>query len=70
MKDHTNAQRTARASSILLGALILAGMVMPIRADSKLSRGMDILASRITVATHGQVNTEVYLSADGLRDRG
>ena len=67
MKDHTNLQRTARASYILLGALILAGMVMPAKA-AKLSPGMDILAQDIKVATQGLINTDVYLSREDLSE--
>lgn len=67
MKDHTNFQRTARASYILLGALILAGMVMPVKA-AKLSPGMDILSRDTNIATHGLVNTDVYMSREDLSE--
>lgn len=68
MKDKTDFQITARVSSVLLGALILAGMVFPVRADCKLSPGMDILASDISVVTHGLVNTDIYLSKEDFRE--
>ncbi len=66
MKDHTNSQRTARASSVLLGVLMLVGMLIPVRADSKLSLGMDVLAADITVAVNGLTDTDIYLSAEDV----
>ena len=36
MKDYSNNQRIAKASSALLGLLMLAGLVMPMKADYRL----------------------------------
>ncbi len=66
MKDYSNNQRIAKASSLLLGALMLASLILPVKAASKLSPGVDVIAADFRVAANGVVGTDIYLDPQDI----
>ncbi|MBQ2811684.1 MAG: S-layer homology domain-containing protein [Clostridia bacterium] len=64
MKYYSNNQKITKASSLLLGALMLMSLVLPLRADSKLSPGVDVIAADFRIAANGVVGTDIYLDPE------
>ncbi len=66
MKEYTNSTKLARGVSIVLGAMLIIGTALPVRAEDKLSPALDIISKEYTVATNGIVGTDIYFSAEEL----
>ncbi len=66
MKLYNESVKLAKGVSAVLCAMLIAGSMTTIRADSILSPALDIISQDYATATNGLVGTDIYFSADEL----